>query len=119
MGTQTNNMRVLVLLTVICAYAQASSSPASSTCLDLKKVYQGNSCCGNDAVTEVGAQVVPKPAHQINYGNDPCDGKKPTDAYWNNQLPMPNSPQNTTSSSVLTCTPYQYQTPFYDGVFCT
>merc|ERR1719162_2588753 len=63
-------MRVLVLLTVICAYAQASSSPASSTCLDLKKVYQGNSCCGNDAVTEVGAQVVPKPAHPINYGNN-------------------------------------------------
>merc|ERR1711865_1096163 len=85
MGTQTNNMRVLVLLTVICAYAQASSSPASSTCLDLKEVYKGNSCCGNDAVTEVGAQVVPKPAHQINYGNNPCDGKKPTDAYCNNQ----------------------------------
>merc|ERR1712028_116908 len=82
MGTQTNNMRVLVLLTVICAYAQASSSPASSTCLDLKKVYQGNSCCGNDAVTEVGAQIVPKPAHQINYGNNPCDGKKPTADYW-------------------------------------
>ena len=36
-------------------------------------------------MTEVGAQVVPKPAHQINYGNNPCDGKKPTDAYWNNQ----------------------------------
>ena len=78
-------MRVLVLLTVICAYAQASSSPASSTCFDLNEVYQGNSCCGNDAVTEVGAQVVPKPAHQINYGNNPCDGKKPTAAFWNNE----------------------------------
>merc|ERR1712086_947362 len=82
----SNNMRVLVLLAVLCAYAQASSSPASSTCLDFKEAYQGFDCCGNEDVREVGSQIVPKPAHQINYGSNPCDGKKPTsNAYWNNE----------------------------------
>merc|ERR1711865_48773 len=81
----SNNMRVLVLLAVICAYAQASSSPASSTCLDFKEAYQGFDCCGNEDVREVGSQIVPKPAHQINYGSNPCDGKKPTADYWTNE----------------------------------
>ena len=77
-------MRVLVLFTVICAYAQATSN-SSSTCYNLKEAYQGFSCCGNDDHREVGAQLVPKPAHQFNYLNNPCDGKKPAEAYWNNE----------------------------------